>query len=91
MLFVKFQFKGNKVCVLSLGKFSCSFCTEIDIPTLKNQARYPSLNSVFDSFIGSAFWLEPADPTHCSCSCSLIAAYKINETRKLLTFLKRFI
>ena len=29
------------------------------------------------------FWLGPADPTNCSCSSSLLAAYKRNETLKV--------
>ena len=28
-------------------KFLCSFCTEINIPTLKYLARYTALNSIF--------------------------------------------
>ena len=36
-------------CLLSymLTKFLCSFCTEIDIPTLNYRARYTDVNSIF--------------------------------------------
>ena len=36
-------------CLLNymFAKFLCSFCTEIDIPTLKYLARYTDLNSIF--------------------------------------------
>ena len=36
-------------CLLNymFTKFLCSFCTEIDIPTLKYLARYTDLNSIF--------------------------------------------
>ena len=41
-----------------------------------------------DFFVWLAFWHVPADSTHCSCLSSLLAAYKLDETEKLLTFLK---
>ena len=41
-----------------------------------------------DFFVWLAFWQGPADSTHCSCLSSLLAAYKLDETGKLLTFLK---
>ena len=76
-------------------KFLSSFCTAMIIPTLKYLAKCIGLKSIFacimqpqsvlNWFVGLAFWLRPADAIHCSCSSSLLAAYKLNETGKLLT------
>ena len=59
-------------------------------------ARLTGLNSIFDCIMepqfsycltfGLTFWLGHADPTHCLCSSSLLATYKLNDTEKLLTF-----
>ena len=75
----------------------------MDIPTLKYLTRYTGLNSIFDSimqpqfsyyclicWLALAFWLGPAYPTHCSCSSSLPAAYKVHENGKLVTFDRDF-
>ena len=73
--------------------------TDIDIPTLKYLARHADRPQLvfftaimpatvqlgllaITCFVG-VFWLGPADPTHCSCSSSLLAAYKPNETFKV--------
>ena len=57
---------------------------------------YTGLDSIFDyvlqpqldtaCFVDPTFWMSPADPTYCSCSSSLLAAYKLNGTGNLLTF-----
>ena len=73
-------------------KILCLLCTEIDKPALKYPARYTGLNIIFE------WTVQNISVTYClnglalvgtcrpSCSFSLLAAYKLNETGKLMTF-----
>ena len=84
----------------TLTKCLCSFCTEIDISTLRYTARHKGLTiSIFNGHNAPAtaqlgllldllvFWLGPADPTYCSCSSSWLAAYKPNENFKMQLYI----
>ena len=82
----------------TLTKFLCSFCTEVDILNLKYLARYMASISIFDCIIMPTtfrlgllldlleFLAGVCRSSHWSCSSNLLAAYKPNETGKLLTF-----
>ena len=69
----------------------CSLYTEMGKPTLKYLGRYTGLNSIFDwikqpQFIYCLIGLALVGTCRPSCSSSLLAAYKLNETGKLLIF-----
>ena len=80
----------------TLTKFLCSFCTEVDVPNLI--ASYMASISIFDCIIMPTtfrlgllldlleFLAGVCRSSHWSCSSNLLAAYKPNETGKLLTF-----
>ena len=75
---------GNCLISYALSKCLCSFCTEIDkVSSLAHSPQLVFLTAIMPATVQLGlfldllfFWLGPADPTHCSCSSSLLAAYK---------------